>query len=542
MSRARDACDITQLLRRKELPSRDRDAGELKRCLGLSDVIFFGVGKMVGAGILVLIGQAAQFAGPAVFVSYLLTGAAVTCTALCYADFVSRVPLAGGAYSFVYASMGELPAFVTGWLLIFEYSCGAAALARGWTGYLSRLLIECGAQPPKWVHGVDLPGAFELDILAVLLIVFLGAVVTLGVAQSSALNRAITCIKLSCVALVIVVASWHASPAANWGSSPATFAPNGVGGVVSASILVFYSYIGFDAIVSIAEEVREPERNMPLGMLLCIGIAAVIYTLVSVSVTMMTPALGLGTDAPLSTAFRNSGMPIMGIIVAFAAVVGLPSGIMMNLTSQARTLMTLARDGMLPAPLARVSASTQTPVATTCVACVAALLLAAFLPFEVLSMLMSAGTLIALICVNTGFVCRRHVDAGSPLPWATSLAYVVSLVVSCAGFQGAGSRAAQATGGLGAIAAGLCGWSLQSSCPPPPETSRPTFVVPGGALAPLLGTMACTFMLVHSATGRILWPIVIWLAAGVLIYFTYSFSNSKLCPEAAPFVSAQKMH
>jgi len=503
----------------------------LHRCLTLVDVIFFGVGKMVGAGILVLLGAAARSAGPAVVISYQLTALAVLCTALCYAEFVSQVPLAGGAYSFVGASLGEMPAFFTGWLLLFEYACGAAALSRGWTGYLADLLGHFGVPPQAWAtpYGTDSLG-FRPNIAAFVLCGVLAVIVAAGVGQASAINKVVTCIKLGCVVLIVVMATLHAN-SDNMPQNIESLAPNGISGIVQASVLVFYSYIGFDAVASIAEEVVEPEKTMPRGILCCIAVAAGIYSLVCISMTLMVPAGKFDSDAPIAVAFESIGCSWMAVTVSLAAVVGLPSGIMLNLTSQARTLMALARDGLFPPEVAWVHPRTQTPLLATAIASFLALPLSAFVPFEMLSVLMSCGTLLALMCVNVGFICRRYAANEMPAPWEPLFLFVAGLILSfssVSSFTGEWMAMASVLGACGAATSVGVALHLVLRCPPAAAGSR-GFQVPGGATAPLLGTAACGFMLWHAASARILWPICVWFFIGVTTYLSTSGSRKLTC-------------
>eukprot|EP00747_Dinoflagellata_sp_TGD_P186048 gnl/TRDRNA2_/TRDRNA2_42882_c0_seq1.p1 gnl/TRDRNA2_/TRDRNA2_42882_c0~~gnl/TRDRNA2_/TRDRNA2_42882_c0_seq1.p1 ORF type:complete len:564 (+),score=68.43 gnl/TRDRNA2_/TRDRNA2_42882_c0_seq1:273-1964(+) len=556
---------IENLVRRRDVPGTDTaGAGsvdgkqqhqQLKRCLELKDVIFFGVGKMIGAGILVLIGDAAGRAGPAVVISYMLAAAAVLCSALCYADFVSRVPLAGGAYSFIYASLGEFPAFCTGWVLVFEYACGAGALSRGWTQYLLALLSQLGVGESilRFLRPVAIADDFKLNILAALFVTVLLVIVAVGIRQSSVLNVVVTCIKLGCVLLVVIVASIYAD-AGNWNHNGEGFAPHGVDGILSAAVLVFYAYIGFDAVATIAEEVRNPSRNVPLGMLLSIAIAVCVYAAVCISVTLMIPASSLDTAAPLATAFEGVGISWMAIVVSVAAVVGIASGTMLNLTSQSRTWMTLARDGLLPSQLARISLTTNTPLAATGVTGFFAILLAALLSFETLVSLMSAGTLCALMCVNMGFIARRHLDQGEALPWLCLALYIASLAAAvwCLSDAAAALIGGNAwttwpavawllVGGIAAMATIFLAAFIFWCCPPPlhatSATASPGFVLPGGAFAPLLGTVACMFMLHRTAMIHNLWPLLAWVTIGATLYFVYGLQHSALRPESTPLRS-----
>lgn len=530
------------LFRRREVPQRGfgDGASSLKRCLGLTDVVFFGVGKMVGAGILVLIGAAARRAGPAVVLSYVVSAAAVLCSVLCYADFVAQVPLAGGAYSFVYASLGEIIAFHVGWLLVFEYACGAAALSRGWTEYVYALMSQCGIPKhiSEWVEGTSIGGHIEVNVLAFAYIACLFFVVATGIQQSSKFNQCVTCIKLACLAMVVVVGLMHAD-SRNWGTGWQGFAPNGVEGVISAAIVVFYSYIGFDAVATIAEEVKDPSFAVPLGMLASVGIAVIVYVLVCVSVTLMVPANQLEMEAPLAGAFRSVGHNWMAVIISLAAITGMPSGTMLNLTSQARTWMTLSRDGLIPEFFGYIHPTTQTPLQATIVAGTFAALLATFLRFEVLVSLISAGTLFALICVNLGHIARRHLDQLMPIPWLNLGLYVTCSGASTWCLSGSATLVADPTWklaslieilvGIGLTLASLCiGAVLWWQCPASPCVVSETIPIRVGALVPLLGTWFCLVMLSQTAFVTCLWPLLSWAAIGLFIYSTYGCRHSAL--------------
>ena len=308
-------------------PQAGRDAdgrggkrsGGLKRALGALDLTMLGIGAIVGAGIFVLTGvAAAKYAGPAVTLSFVVSGFACAMAALCYAEFAAMIPIAGSAYSYSYATMGELVAWIIGWDLVLEYAVGAAAVAVGWSGYLQVILKGFGIRLPSAIahaHGAG-PGGV-IDLPALLIVLVITAVLYVGISESARLNSVIVAIKLAAIALVIVVGAFYIRPA-NW--SP--FAPMGWTGVMKGAAVIFFAYIGFDAVSTAAEEVIDPNRDLPIGILASLFVCTALYILVAAVLTGMVPAHTIDLNAPLASAFVHRGLNAVSGIISLGAVAG----------------------------------------------------------------------------------------------------------------------------------------------------------------------------------------------------------------------------
>jgi len=413
----------------------------LKKGLGALDLVVFGVGVSVGAGIFVLTGQAAASnAGPAVALSFVIAAVACALAAVCYAEFASTVPVAGSAYTFSFATLGELVAWTIGWDLVLEFVVGAAAVSTSFSAYLQVVLGQVGITLPTAITTVgdsftDL-GDGVLNLPAALLVLGLTAVIATGIKLSSRLNQVLTAIKVGVVLLVIVVGAFYVSTA-NWspfvppsqgaggaggaeestltaplvqtlfGLEPSVF---GVGGVVAAAALVFFAFIGFDVVATTAEETRRPQRDVPIGILGSLAVVTVLYVAVSLVITGVRPYTEIDPEdgAPLATAFTAIGVGWMGSVVAVGACLGLVAVTMILIIGQTRVAFAMARDGLLPRSLARTNPSTGTPVRITVITGVAIAVLAAFVPLSELSLLVNIGTLFAFILVSIGVVVLRR--------------------------------------------------------------------------------------------------------------------------------------
>lgn len=517
-------------------------SGELKRCLGLHDLVFFGVGKMVGAGILVLIGVAAEHAGNAVCLSYLVAAAAACCSALCYCEAMTKVPVAGGSYSIVYACLGEFPAFLVGWMVLFEYACGAAALSRAWAMYLIEFLQQLGeagvldsSAIPGWLHPIGLGGGYGFSLLATIYLCCLVIVVAIGITQSSVFNMVAAGCKVTALVFAIVVAFMHAD-SANWEKSGG-FAAKGVEGVLTGGVTVFYAYVGFDAMSTTAEETLNPQVTLPLGMIISIIITSLIYVLVSLSITLMVPyTTFIDSAAPLAGAFKEKGIGWMVLLISFCACIGLVSGVILNLVSQARIWMCLARDGLVPSRFSTVHSWTQTPLFATLVAGTFALMLASFLEFSTLASMVSLGAMIALTSVNLSLIPLRYHEARMPAPWSHLGGFV--LAVSCAtmSFKLTRSLPGNMSSGLALLCLAVCilsslfaaGIGVLIAWRLPRSTDPNMFVLPCAGVVSLLGTAVNVLLMFHIKIN--VFAAMTWFILGLIWYGSFGFRNSKLNP------------
>jgi len=420
------------LFRKKTLDSILADAEEpahqLKRTLGPIQLIALGIGAIIGAGIFAGIGSAAAGgahhagAGPALVISILITAIGCGFCALCYAEFASLVPISGSAYTYSYATLGEFVAWIIGWDLIIEYAMGNVAVAVSWSGYFVELLRGFGIEIPAWMrtdlltasrtagffdaapHIFGVPIVFNLP--AVLITALVTWVLVIGIKESSQFNTGMVVLKLVILVFFIVVGAFYVKPA-NWHP----FIPNGWAGIGSGAALIFFAYIGFDAVSTAAEECRNPQKDMPIGMIGSLAICTVLYIATSLVLTGMVPLSEIrGSAEPLAKAFSLLGMNWAAGIVAFGAVIATTAVLLVFQYGQARIFFSMARDGLLPASFARVHPRFRTPHVTTIWIGVAVGLLSAFANLDVFIELTNIGTLFAFILVCIGILVLRRTD------------------------------------------------------------------------------------------------------------------------------------
>src|SRR5581483_11787506 len=419
----------TQLFHRKPVAMLLEDAafheGGLKRALGALDLTALGIGALIGAGIFVLTGvAAAKLAGPAVTLSFVVSGFACAMAALCYAEFAAMIPVAGSAYSYSYATMGELVGWIIGWDLVLEYAVGAAAVAVGWSGYLRVILEGLGIHLPDALSHApgSVPGAI-IDLPALLIVLAISAILYVGISESARFNSIIVGVKLVVIALVILIGAFYIKPA-NW--SP--FAPMGWSGVMKGAAVIFFAYIGFDAVSTAAEEVINPNRDLPLGILGSLFICTLLYIAVAGVLTGMVPARQIELNAPLASAFVIRGLNVVSGIISLGAVAGLTSVLLVLLLGQSRIFFAVSRDGLLPAAFSRVPPRFRTPSIPPLITAVAVGMTAALLPIQEIAELTNIGTLFAFVLVCAGVWILRHLEPGLKRPFRTPLVPVVSIL------------------------------------------------------------------------------------------------------------------
>ena len=468
----------------RSIEETDEPDHRLKKELTAWDLTFFGIGVIIGTGIFVLTGQqAATNAGPAIVISFVLAGLACGLAGLCYAEFASTVPVAGSAYTFSYATLGELVAWIIGWDLVLELALGAAVVARGWSAYLQSLF-----DLPTWLAGDNATPDFG----AVAIVLALTVVGVLGTKLSGRFTGVLVVIKVA-VVLFVVVAGLFFVKLSNYSpfvpdSKPAEagsgaqqtllqaffgFEPTMFGfyGVVAAASVVFFAYIGFDIVATTAEETHNPQRDVPRGILGSLIICTVLYVLVSFVVTGMLEYSDkrMNTAAPLAEAFEANDAAWASKLISLGAVAGLTTVVLVLMLGQARVLFAMSRDGLLPVPLAKVHPRFGTPYRITILTGVGVAALAAVVPLSELANLVSIGTLFAFVLVSAGVVILRR------------------------------SR---------------------------PDLER-SFKVPGVPWLPILSILACAWLMVNLSVET--WArFVIWLVIGFVIYFLYGNRHSRL--------------
>ncbi len=408
------------------------DDVDLKRVLGPVQLIALGIGAIIGAGIFVATGQAAAlYAGPAVILSFAFAGVGCLFAGLCYAEISSMIPVAGSAYSFAYATLGRFLAWVIGWDLILEYLAAAAAVAVGWSGYFGALMAEFGWKLPlayssapitiDAAHNIGFSGAV-INLPAAFLVMGLTTLLVIGMRATATFNALMVLLKLIVVVMVIVFGIWYIKPEHLTPFIPAntgTFGEFGWSGILRASGVVFFAYIGFDAVSVAAQETRNPQRNMPIGILGSLLICTVLYMLMSLVITGIAPYQILNVREPVSLAVTTAGSGLAWLVpfVNVGATIGLGTVVLVLLLGQSRIFYAMARDGMLPPVFSAIHPKFRTPYKATIIIGSFATLLAAFLPHDLLIEMVSIGTLLAFVIVCLSVLVLRRTHPNAPRPF-----------------------------------------------------------------------------------------------------------------------------
>jgi len=461
-------------------------AHSLKRALSATNLTMLGIGAIIGAGIFVLTGQAAaQYAGPSVSLGFIVAGFGCLFAGLCYAEFSSMIPIAGSAYTYAYATLGEFIAWVIGWDLMLEYLFGAATVAVGWSGYFGALLKDFGiVLPAGWtqapytwtasnelVHNaggiINLPAVVLVGVLTLLLVI--------GIKESANFNNVIVFLKVTIVFLVIGFGAMYVKPA-NWHpfippNTTGEFGHFGISGMLRAAAVVFFAYIGFDAVSTAAQEAKNPQKDVPIGILLSLGICTVLYILMSLVLTGLANYTTLNVPHPVSVAIAAVG-PALGWlewIVDLGATLGLASVVLVMLMAQPRIFYSMSNDGLLPPMFSAVHPRFRTPYIPQILTGVVAAVVAGLFPVGLLGQLVSIGTLLAFVIVCAGVIVLRKRSPDMPRPFKTPL-------------------------------------------------------VP---LVPILGIAFCLGLML--SLGLDTWiRLIVWMAIGLVVYFVYSAKHSKL--------------
>jgi basic amino acid/polyamine antiporter, APA family len=464
-----------QVLRRKPVAAMNEDSGtdgeggELKRSIGLFQLSMFGIGATIGTGIFIVLTQAVPVAGPAVIWSFVIAGTVAGLTAICYAELASAVPVSGSSYSYAYATLGEGVAVVVAACLLLEYGVAAAAVAVGWSQYLNQLLDNLfGFRIPE-----NLSNAPEADgilnLPAVVLIVLCTLLLIRGASESAKANAVMVLIKLSVLILFIAVGlqGWDSDNLSD-------FSPFGLDGVTSAAGIIFFSYIGLDAVSTAGEEVKNPRRTMPLAIIIALVTVTTIYIAVAVVAVAAQPMAAFeGQEAGLSEILENvTGSTWPSTVIAAGAVISIFSVTLVSIYGQTRILFAMGRDGMIPSIFRKVNPRTLTPVPTTIIVACVVSLLAAVLPIEFLAEMTSIGTLVAFLVVSIGVMVLRRTA---------------------------------------------------------PDLQR-GFKVPGYPVTPLLSIAGCIWI-IQDLRAVTIWVFFGWAAVALLWYFTYGIRHSVLGQE-----------
>jgi APA family basic amino acid/polyamine antiporter len=412
----------------------DHTGTALKKTLGVWGLTALGIGAIIGTGIFVLTGKAAATsAGPAIVLSFVIAGIVSALAALCYAELASAVPVSGSAYTYVYATLGEFVAWIVGWGLILEYALGAATVAIGWSGYFSDFLhATFGLTIPKALTTNPFDGGI-INVPAAAIILLITVLLIRGTSESVTVNKIIVAVKLLIVLFFIVIGAAHVNPA-NWHP----FAPFGWGGIVNGAGLVFFAYIGFDAVSTSAEEVKDPGRDLPRGIIGSLVVCTVLYILVSGILTGILPYAKLNVPSPVSYSLIQIGLGWAGAIVAVGAIAGLTTVLLVLLYGQSRVFFAMSRDGLLPEVFAKVHPTFRTPYLSSALIGLVVAVVAAVGRLDVVADLVNIGTLAAFALVSVGVIIlrRRRPDMqrkfrvpGSPVVPALSALGSAALIV-----------------------------------------------------------------------------------------------------------------
>jgi len=430
------------LLRRKSVTQLQADAltdQRLKRALGATNLTALGIGAIIGTGIFVLTGTvAAQNAGPAVVLSFVLAGVASIFAALCYSEFASLVPMAGSAYTYGYATLGELFAWIIGWDLILEYALGAVTVSIGWSGYVVSFLRDIGINIPPALSaargtlitladGTQVTAIFNLP--AVIIIAIITLLLVIGISESARVNNVIVFVKVA-VVLLFIFGAVHAINPANWHPfiPPSTGVRGHFGwsGVTQGAGIVFFAYIGFDAVSTAAQEAKNPQRDMPIGIIGSLLICTVLYIAVSAVATGIVPYLQLDVPDPIAVAADHAGLGWMSAAIKLGAIAGLSSVILVMLLGQSRIFWTMADDGLLPKFVSRVHPKFRTPWITTILTGIVVAFFAALFTVREAGSLVSIGTLLAFVIVSIGVLVLRIREPELPRTFKTPAVWVVA--------------------------------------------------------------------------------------------------------------------
>ncbi|GGJ84989.1 amino acid permease [Pseudomonas matsuisoli] len=400
---------------------------ELRKVLGASDLVMLGLGAMVGTGIFVLTGVAALQAGPALAISFILAATACALAALCYAEFASMIPVAGSGYTYSYATLGELVAWIVGWSLIAEYGLATAAVSVGWSGYFQSLISGVGLHLPVALTaapGTNAAGEvtlFNLPAFAIMMLIT--AILSLGIRESKRVNNVLVVVKVVVVLLVIGVGFFYVEP-----ENLTPYAPFGVSGVVSAAALVFFAFLGFDAVSSAAEEVRNPQRNLPIGLIGSLLICAALYALVATVATGIVPFADFkGVEDPIALVFQRADIEWMSRLVSIAAVTGMMTVILVMGYGLTRVVFAMSRDGLLPQWMSVINQH-QVPVRSTWTLGTLSALIAATVPLSALAELINMGTLVAFAIISLAVPVLRRTQPELKRAFRVPMAHILGPV------------------------------------------------------------------------------------------------------------------
>ena len=479
------------LFQTKSIESLQKEAAAdvgLSRSLSRTNLVSLGIGAIIGAGIFVLTGQAAaQYAGPAIAISFVISGLGCLFAGLCYAEFAAMIPISGSAYTYSYATLGEFFAWIIGWDLILEYLFVVPTVAVGWSGHLVAFLKEFNIVLPvhltqapfDYVNGQLVSTGHLINLPAVGIIAVLTWLLVIGIKESATFNNYMVVTKVSVLLAIIGFGIWyllghHDLAVKNWTpfipANTGTYGEFGWSGIFKGAAVIFFAYIGFDAVSTAAQEAKNPQKDMPMGIVGSLLICTVLFITISVILTGMSKYTDLNNAAPVVNALQAAGAPFaLRFVVEIAAIAGLSSVILVMLMGQPRIFFSMANDGLLPAFFAKVHPRFKTPYVTTIITGVLSAILGGLMPLSILGEMVSIGTLFAFVIVCISIIVLRKTRPDAPRPFRT----------------------------------------------------------PWVPLVPILGAGICLLQM-YALPADTWWRLAIWMAIGIAIYFGYSRHHSKL--------------
>jgi len=450
--------------RKHQTLDASENKGELLRCLSAFDLTLFGIGAIIGAGIFVLTGiVAATYTGPSIIFSYIIAGLCCAFSALSYAELAASVGGCGSAYGYAYVGFGEIIAWIVGWDLLLEYAIGVSAVSVGWSSYFNDLLLALKIHIPySLIHSPSNGGSF--NALALSIILTLSVLLIIGIKSSARINNLMVIIKLTVISLFILIASAEFE-VANW----TPFSPFGWEGITQGASLIFFSYIGFDAVSTAAEEAINPQRDLPIGIIGSLTICTILYIIVSGLLTGIVPYHTLNVASPISHSLLSLGYKLSAAFIGVGAIAGLTTVMLVLFYGLSRVFLAMARDGLLPTYFAKINDKSKSPIRIilTCTLFIGTT--ASFMPMSDLAELVNIGTLFAFIIVCGGVIVLRHSN---------------------------------------------------------PQLKR-SFKTPGMPYIPVAGILSCLYLIVHLPWITIM-RFIIWMTAGMVVYFFFSRKNSAL--------------
>lgn len=460
--------DVFRKMPVEKLLSHNQEGKGLKKVLGAFELTMLGIGAIIGTGIFVLTGvAAADYAGPALILSFIISGIACAFAALCYAELSAMIPISGSAYTFGYVGLGEIWGWLIGWDLILEYCVAVAAVSIGWSGYIVNILNILGIHLPKALIAAPGSGGI-INLPAILILALIAGLLLLGAKESAKLNNILVAVKIAVVLLFIILGFKHVEPA-NWHP----FMPYGWSGVFSGAAIAFFAYIGFDAVATAAEEVKNPQKDLPKGIIGSLLICTVLYIVVSAILTGMVPYLDFKDNAaPVAYALSKVGIQWGSALVSVGAVCGITSVLLVMMYGSTRLFYALSRDGLLPKVFSQVSQKRGAPTKSIALVFIATALVAGFFPIGKVAELTNMGTLAAFVIVSLSVIVLRK------------------------------SR---------------------------PDLQRP-FKVPFVPVVPILAVVFCLFLILQLPTFTKM-AFLVWISIGFIVYVFYGYKHSSLNEE-----------